>query len=456
MVTARAVDPALPRAARRRPMLAGLAALLACAALLALIAPSAHAGEWMQVSCVNPNGSAAPSEGWSAHVQDTGYGTSASAACGPGSPMVGDLSSAVAEPVGSAAWVQYAPPAGSTLIGGTLNVYMAGDSYGYNASGDAVIYEPAMAYPTDVRMQCAYGLAGCSANHDFTGTFTLPADLGGDLFVSASCGGDGGESCNTGGSHGAWSLVQVKSAQLLLRNDAVPTATGFSGTVLDRRVRGTAHLILDAFDTGGPGVYLATVDVDGTPVWSGTPNTDDGACVAVGRDAGTGALMFDHQQPCPQTVAAQLPVPTAGLPDGNHELSVSVTDAAGNTSPVFDRTITTSNPQLTPKPGRGVKARFELSWRWKGARTVLRSITVRKLPRTARVRAHCSGRHCPKLKVKTVRAKRVRTLLRELGGRTFRAGNHLLITVTAPHRRTERIQLTIRAGHKPIARLVKR
>ena len=32
---------------------------------LVIAAPQARAGEWMQVSCVNPNGSAAPSDGWS-------------------------------------------------------------------------------------------------------------------------------------------------------------------------------------------------------------------------------------------------------------------------------------------------------------------------------------------------------------------------------------------------------
>ena len=77
-----------------------------------------------------------------------------------------------------------------------------------------------------------------------------------------------------------------------------------------------------------------------------------------------------------------VPVPTAGLPDGSHELAVTVTDAARNSSTVLDQNITTSNPQTTPNPSgrRAIHARFTISWRWNGATTTLRSIRVQHLP----------------------------------------------------------------------------
>ncbi len=54
----------------------------------------------------------------------------------------------------------------------------------------------------------------------------------------------------------------------------------------------------------------------------------------------------------------------------------------------------------------------------------------------------------------TVRPATVRPTT--LAGRHLGAGQSLLITVTAPHRRAERIALGIRTGQKPTARLLGR
>lgn len=167
--------------------------------------------------------------------------------------------------------------------------------------------------------------------------------------------------------------------------------------------------------------------------------------------------MYDASQPCPASEVLDLPVPTDGLPDGPHELSVGLTDAAGTTSPVLDQTITTSNPQMTPAPrGRhSVRARFVISWSWSGPHTVLRSIRVGHLPRDARVTVGCRGRGCPKLHLYAVSARRIVRLLRALAGKRLRAGDIVRITVTAPHSRAERIELRVRDGAEPQARLAR-
>ena len=123
------------------------------------------------------------------------------------------------------------------------------------------------------------------------------------------------------------------------------------------------------------------IGVGGRLVWAGTPSDNNGHCVPVGTDASTGALMFDYQQPCPPTVVVDAPVPTRGLPDGRHELSVAVIDAAQNVSTVLDQKISTYNPQRTPIPrGRhSVHAQFVISWSWRGRTTRLRSISSRGL-----------------------------------------------------------------------------
>jgi hypothetical protein len=189
-------------------------------------------------------------------------------------------------------------------------------------------------------------------------------------------------------------------------------------------------------------------------VYSQTPDTNSGQCVPVGTDPASGALMFDYQQPCPQAESVDVPIPTTGLKDGRHELSVKVTDAAGNPGTPLDQTITTSNPLVTPRPAKGVRAQFVMLWKWAGVHTTLRSVTARKLPRRAGVRVSCAGRGCPKLRIRSASGRRIKRLLSGLAGRNFRAGDKLRLTVTAPHLKSEKIQVTIRNNRIPQARLL--
>jgi hypothetical protein len=311
-----------------------------------LIAPAAYAGQWVQVSCANPDQSAASSEGWSSFISGTpGYGSNNGTTCAPGSPMFAILSTAAAAPVGTGENLQYAPPGGSTLAGGSIDVGLFADGFGYGASGTAVVYTPAFAYDgSDVVFQCANGLGPCSnGTNDFSGTLSLPANRGGDLYLAAGCGGIPGQACNAGGSNAAWSLVQLWWADLLLTNTSAPAGSGLSGSLLAPDAHGTADIAFTATDPNGPGVYKVTVEIDGTAVYNATPNTNQGKCAAVGSDNATGALMFDWQQPCPQTETVDIPISTAGLADGQHDLKLIVTDAAQNSSTVLDQTITTLN-----------------------------------------------------------------------------------------------------------------
>jgi hypothetical protein len=414
----------------------------------------------MQVSCVNPSGSAAPSDGWSSFVTGApGYGSDNSTRCGPGNPMYGILSSAASAPVGSGENLAYQPPTGSTLSGGTVDVNLSADGGGSEASGTAVLYSPAFKYDgSDVFFQCAAGLAPCNnGTNDFSGTLQLPADRGGGFYIGAGCGGAQGFQCDSGGSNGAWALVQLRRALFLLTTSAVPTGAGFGGSALQPRVRGTGHLVFTASDPSGPGVYTVTASVDRRPVWSGSPNNNGGKCVPVGTDPASGALMFDWQQPCPSTEVVDLPVPTSRLPDGRHRLAVTVTDAAGDSSTVLDQQITTSNPLTTPVPRshRTVHARFVIGWHWKGRSTRLLRISARHLPRRSVVNLKCVGERCPRLGARRAHAARVKTLFRALAGRVFTAGDALLITVAERGHKPERIKLLIRRGKIPLARLLR-
>src|SRR6185437_3413921 len=153
--------------------------------------------------------------------------------------------------------LRYTPPAGSTLNGGQVSVALSADGGGYDASGTAVLYSPEYVYDgSNVFFQCANGLTPCAPDsNDFAGTLAIPAGRGGDLYVSAGCGGAAGAYCNEHPSSGAWSRVQVDSAQLRLTNTATPSAASIGGTLLEAPARGSANLMIDAVDPDGPGIY---------------------------------------------------------------------------------------------------------------------------------------------------------------------------------------------------------
>ncbi|MFZ1154658.1 MAG: hypothetical protein WAN93_07120 [Solirubrobacteraceae bacterium] len=341
-------DTERPRAPHRGRWLHGAIAL-ACAIVsltsmtMALDAGDAYARNWMEVSCENPNQSGAPSEGWTSFAAGGGYGSNNSTSCGPGNPMFAILSTDAAVGVGSAETLQYIPPGGSTLTGGSVDVSLYADGGGYNASGTAVAYTPKYAYDgSDVFYQCASGLPPCAnGTYDFAGVLQIPGGRGGNLYLSAGCGGHEGYACNSGGSEGAWSLVRLWWADLLLSNTATPDASGVSGTLLSPNAHATEELTFDATDPGGPGVYAVTVQIDGKAIYSGTPDNNGGKCAAVGTS--NGALMFDYSQPCKQSESVDLPINTSALADGQHTLKVIVEDAAQNSSVVYDGTITTQN-----------------------------------------------------------------------------------------------------------------
>jgi hypothetical protein len=386
------------RGKRMRWWMAGIAAVRGTA----LAAPGARAGEWVQVSCANPSGSSAPSDGWSTSSSGPTFGIGdASAACTSQAPMFAELINGAAANPGTAETLEYTPPAGSSLVGGSAQVTLDGDGHDPSgASGIAALYEPALVVDAnDQFYECAsWNNPGCvsstSSNQSvspdhYAGPLAIPPNRGGDLFLNAWCDAIPNQnlSCDEGGARGYIARVTVSKADLLLSNSAAPQAGGFGGSALQPAARGTAHLVFTAQDPGGPGIYRVTARVDGKTVWAGTPDSNGGRCVSVGSDAPADALMFDWQQPCPRTEVVDVPIATAGLPDGRHELAVTVTDAARNSSTVLDEEISTSNPVLTPKPRNGhvVQARFLIRWHWHGTRTQVLKITV--VHRAAAVRA---------------------------------------------------------------------
>ena len=440
-----------------------VACVVTCAGVLLPAGAASAAGEWVQVSCVNPNGSSAPSEGWTPSTVNPGGGVPvASTQCDASSPMKATLNALAPAPAGTSATLTYTPPPGSKLIGGTVDadLWAGGYSSGsYDALAGAQLDEPTLGTNPFVWCNAINFSNSCASNETYSGQAQLPSDAGGDLYAYATCDHEPNQpqaSCNTrSGGDGAWSDVEIHWAHLLLASVQSPQGTGFTGSALDRRVRGTAHLIFNAAETTGPGIYDITVQIDGLARWYSLPNTTDPPCNQVGRDPANGQPMYDNAQPCPLSETVDASVPTAGLPDGRHELAVLVFDAANNEATVFDQNIYTVNPQRTPAPRghRAVRARFVIDWTWGERFTTLDRIAVSRLPHGAVIGARCTGRGCPRLASHSAAGKRIGRLLAALAHRRFRAGDVIHLAVTAPHHTAERIRLSIRQDQIPTARL---
>jgi hypothetical protein len=113
-------------------------------------------------------------------------------------------------------------------------------------------------------------------------------------------------------------------------------------------VSGVSDLTFTATDPGA-GVYQAVFTVDGHVVQSPVIDENAGRCRDVGQTT-DGLPAFLYVQPCKPAVSADIGLDTTHLANGTHHLVVSVTDAAGNSSPVLDRNITVANQSSVPNP----------------------------------------------------------------------------------------------------------
>ena len=102
---------------------------------------------------------------------------------------------------------------------------------------------------------------------------------------------------------------------------------------------------------------------------------------------------------------------------------------------------------------RRVRTGFTISWQWNGDHTRLVAMHVRNRPRSGSISVACAGRGCSWHKLKATH-RSVPRLLRSLARRMLRAGDRLTITASAPGMRSEQIEVRIRDGAEPKARLL--
>ncbi|MDX6676375.1 MAG: hypothetical protein QOE31_427, partial [Solirubrobacteraceae bacterium] len=241
----------------------------------AVAAPAAHAGNWVHVTCANPDGSLAPTEGWTGFAQGLVVVGTTNTTCGQGLLMGAILPRSQVATANMSQVLQYTPPEGSTLAGGTAFVGLTADGYGDNTTALAAVLTPEFApTPSNVLVVCAARSTPCQNNtNNYYGPVEIPPGRGGNLYLMAGCTGTTGAKCNSGGSHGAWAAATVAWANLALSTIGLPTASDFRGGLLDASAHGTAGLAFTANDPG-PGVYKVIVTIDNKIIYDATPNTN--------------------------------------------------------------------------------------------------------------------------------------------------------------------------------------
>jgi hypothetical protein len=371
----------MSKRACRLPSLPAAVVVGAIVALLFAIPVGARAGQYHVYSCRTPSGEAAPADGWSA--SSAGVEPVTLNTCAQGGGLVAGLRAKTARTATAdiATW-SLGVPVGETLASATL--WRAGDTDG--GSELSAFYEFWFAGPTNTRgVTTAFGQCGSGSTCPVdVGSTSQPlaaenrvvvpaANLGGNLYVNASCGGDPGYNCpnNPGDSNGYAAVVYLYAADLTLEQAAGPSASNVSGELASApAVAGTSDVAFSASDPSS-GVYEAVFSVDGQVVQSTVVDDNGGRCKNVGGSA-DGLPAFLYEQPCPASVSADVGFNTTRVADGAHHLVVSVVDAAGNPATVLDRNVVIANPPPAGAPGppNGTNASSQatLTAAWKGTK----------------------------------------------------------------------------------------
>jgi hypothetical protein len=342
--------------------------------LAALIAAQevARAGQYHVYSCRTPNGEVAPVDGWSGSKTGTYSFTEDTCEQATGGLLaaLGDEPAREAN-ADSATWL-FTPPTSESLAGATLA--RAGDTYGgaaINASYEFWLAGPTASQSFD---ECL-NVFGCPAQGDFAHPLSNenrvsvpPANLGSKLYATVSCGGVAEYKCPAakGDPNGYAAALYIYAADITLEQPEGPEASNVGGELATApALRGTSELTFDATDPGA-GIWEAVFAVDGRVVARRVVNEEGGRCREVGQTT-DGLPAFLYLVPCPESVSAEVPFDSTAVANGEHRLTVTVLDAAGNAAPVLSRVVTVENPPPPGAPnGTNASAAAILSVHWSG------------------------------------------------------------------------------------------
>jgi len=351
-----------PRRSRHREIVLASALLLVVALIWLAFVQDAWAGRYHVFSCRTPSGQAAPTDGWSSSF--VGSYVYAVNSCPNGGALDAEIDAAVAQPTNQAiAKWSYSSPPSTSVAAATLWRYGGESEHVSNATGLYSLAGPHDAYDAgDVFDQCvgpSCTSAGSSADPlSAANRVVVPAaNAAGSLhlYASSACAGAPGYTCPDNGGTGSpryTAEVHVTAADITLEDDAPPSPTGATGSLLSASsLTGLQDIGFRATDAGA-GLYAVTYRVDGHAVSQAAVGDNGGRCQDVGG-ASDGLRAFLYGQPCLLAADVHQLFNSAQVPDGQHELTVSVSDATGNEAKVIDRVVRFANGVGAGARGRG-------------------------------------------------------------------------------------------------------
>lgn len=308
----------------------------------------AQAGTIAVASCRLPDGGPAPTEGWASGWTGTPlpYAGSANTCGSPGGSLSSYIGAQTAQPSSTGPFWEYTPPEGFTLIGGQVSAsFDVPGSTNPSFTAATGMLGPKLQFDqADIIGGLPGGVSGTQE-----GTYPLAGHTGGHIWLYAFC-EPPNSTCPANASNAwYWSTYSMTTATMLLSNETAPAASGFSGPVSEPgALSGTEELSFQASDNAS-GVYAVTATLDGQPIYTATLNTNNGQCVSLGSYQG--AQEFTSASPCKQSTSVTIPLDTTQVKDGRHQLSIIVTDAAGNETTVYTHQIQTDNaPTVNERP----------------------------------------------------------------------------------------------------------
>jgi hypothetical protein len=326
-------------ASLRRPIWAAACAAGVVAALGAFAA-TASAGTYVVVSCKDRAGTPAPisdaAGGWQASYTTNALGLTWTNRCSdPTRGFEASIDGSRARATGSRVWWQFLAPAATRIIG--ADVLYLGYARPYDGRNQGVI---AVAAPSVGNLAAHFGAGTVSGRWAAARNLNDPW-----IYVMAECSGASWDpDCPAGIEH---ATIEVLRSEIALSDETPPSAGPVTGSaVASATWTGTQVFAFGATDDGG-GVYQAFLDVDGSNVLTRTIDTFGGRCV----DTTAGQRVFRYPRPCPSSTDAVVAVDANSLPVGDHDVTLRISDAAGNLRTVYSARKAVVAPAKPVGPG---------------------------------------------------------------------------------------------------------
>jgi hypothetical protein len=239
------------------------------------------------------------------------------------------------------------------------------------------------------------------------------------------------------------------------------------------------HVLWDSHTSGHPGARVLMQDdgnlvvsgTDGRALWSSNTTGHPGAHLTLLSNGNlvlaesNGSVVWSTQTAGRASVgsmAPSAPSPVA-CPSSTSTTQPATTPAGTPTpgppsEPVSPAPVTTPVP--TPAPVthglRALRIRMAIGWTWDRSVTRVGRVRVGTAPGRVRLSLTCRGRGCPRHRrpARGVGLRALHRLLARLAGRRFGAGEGLLVSLSAPGYRAERILISFRWGRLPQVRLL--